>query len=84
MPKKSEFEGYFCSRRNQKSGSEGIGDNVSGFLDEKDISPNLEDKVPHPSSSAVPCCQAQGPGATPAGGQGLAAFPSNTLGLQST
>lgn len=26
MSKKREFEGYFCSRRNQKSGSEGIGD----------------------------------------------------------
>lgn len=26
MSKKSGFEGYFCSRKNQKSGSEGVGD----------------------------------------------------------
>lgn len=77
MPKKSEFEGYFCSRRNQKSGSEGIGDNVSGFLDEKDtFLQTWRTRSPIPAAQLCPAAKLRVPGQPQLGVKDSLPFPA--------
>lgn len=76
MPKRSEFEGYFCCRRNQKSGSEGIGEtSVACGMSKLHCSKwRSGAEVPTASGSAVPHRRA--PGTSPARAEGPAPPPA--------
>lgn len=62
MPKRSQFEGYFWCRRNQKSGSEGIGETSVAWGSEQAALLQMEERGRGAHGQRLGCAPAQSPG----------------------